>query len=64
MTITKNVIAWMKPSVLFEDRPKLTEDEWKTYIELRRKRTLRQKMFIQQRREMYADRAKFLKNAK
>ena len=54
----------MKPSVLFEDRPKLTEDEWKTYIELRRKRTLRQKMFIQQRREMYADRAKFLKNAK
>ncbi|HEL1563735.1 hypothetical protein [Streptococcus suis] len=57
--ITENVIAWMQPSVLVEDRPQLTNEEMELYISLRKKRTLRQKMLIQNRRDIYADRKKF-----
>ena len=57
--ITKNIIAWLLPSVLVEDRPQLTNEEMELYISLRKKRTLRQKMLIQNRREIYADRKKF-----
>lgn len=56
---TKNIIAWLLPSVLVEDRPQLTNEEMELYISLRKKRTLRQKMLIQNRREIYADRKKF-----
>ena len=56
---TKNLIAWLLPSVLVEDRPQLTNEEMELYISLRKKRTLRQKMLIQNRREIYADRKKF-----
>lgn len=59
----QNVIDWMKPSVLVEDRPKLTPEERDLYIKLRRKRSLRQKMFIQNRREIYADRKKFFSDS-
>ncbi|MEG3309503.1 hypothetical protein RFL04_10295 [Streptococcus suis] len=57
--ITENVIAWMQPSVLVEDRPQLTNEEMELYISLRKKRTLRQKMLIQNRRDIYTDRKKF-----
>lgn len=57
--MTKNVIAWLQPSVLVEDRPQLTNEEMELYISLRKKRTLRQKMLIQNRREIYADRKKY-----
>ena len=57
--ITKNIIAWLLPSVLVEDRPQLTNEEMELYISLSKKRSLRQKMLIQNRREIYADRKKF-----
>lgn len=34
--ITKNIIAWLLPSVLVEDRPQLTNEEMELYISLRK----------------------------